>query len=129
METIDTEKTEFTPILRTGRIICFDWVCGALDDAGIPYQCREESSGGLQFAMPAAPSAAPGTWWTVLVPSVQRPQAQEVLAVMPFDPSMTPDVWDFQPKPSGKLFWQMCAIVVLALMMAEFVSRIAGHRP
>ena len=61
MKTIDTEKTESTHVFRTGRIICFDWVCGALDDASIPYQCREETSGGLQFAMPAAPSTAPVT--------------------------------------------------------------------
>ena len=73
---MNTDRTEFTPILRTGQMLSFDWVCGELDEAGIPYQCREESSGGIQMAMPAFPSVMPGTWWTVLVPSSLRQRAQ-----------------------------------------------------
>lgn len=70
---MNTDRTEFTPILRTGQMLSFDWVCGELDEAGIPYQCREESSGGIQMAMPAFPSVMPGTWWTVLVPKLSAP--------------------------------------------------------
>jgi hypothetical protein len=124
---MNTDRTEFTPILRTGQMLSFDWVCGELDEAGIPYQCREESSGGIQVAMPAFPSVMPGTWWTVLVPSSLRQRAQEILDSMPFDSGLTPDVWDFQPKPSVKRLWQACAIVLLALLLANFVSEILRH--
>ncbi|MFM7804282.1 MAG: putative signal transducing protein [Verrucomicrobiota bacterium] len=122
-----SHPSEFTPILSTGKMLCFDWACGALEDAGIPYQCREESSGGLQVAMPAFPSVMPGTWWTVLVPSSQGPEAQEILASMPFDHGTTPDVWDYQPKPSGKRVWQSCAILLLALILAGIVSEFLRH--
>ena len=108
-------------------MLCFDWACGALDDAGIPYQSREESSGGIQVAMPAFPSVMPGTWWTVLVPSSLRQRAQEILDSMPFDSGLTPDVWDFQPKPSVKRLWQACTIVLLILLLANFVSEILRH--
>jgi len=124
---MNTDRTEFTPILRTGQMLSFDWVCGELEEAGIPYQCREESSGGIQVAMPAFPSVMPGTWWTVLVPSSLRQRAQEILDSMPFDSGLTPDVWDFQPKPSVKRLWQVCAIVLLALLLANFVSEILRH--
>ena len=124
---MNTDRTEFTPILRTGQMLSFDWVCGELDEAGIPYQCREESSGGIQVAMPAFPSVMPGTWWTVLVPSSLRQRAQEILDSMPFDSGLTPDGWDFQPKPSVKRLWQACAIVLLALLLANFVSEILRH--
>ncbi len=126
---MNTERAEFTPILRTGQILCFDWVCGALDDAGIPYQCREESSGGIQVAMPAFPSVMPGTWWTVLVPDSLRQRAQEILASMPFDSGLKPDVWDYQPKPSGKRVSQAWASVVLVIILAGFVSEILRHGP
>ena len=124
---MNTDRTEFTPILRTGQMLSFDWVCGELDEAGIPYQCREESSGGIQVAMPAFPSVMPGTWWTVLVPSSLRQRAQEILDSMPFDSGLTPDVWDFQPKPAGKRLWQACTIVLLALLLANFVSQLLRH--
>lgn len=124
---MNTDRTEFTPILRTGQMLSFDWVCGELDEAGIPYQCREESSGGIQVAMPAFPSVMPGTWWTVLVPSSLRQRAQEILDSMPFDSGLTPDVWDFHPKPSVKRLWQACTIVLLALLLANFVSEILRH--
>jgi hypothetical protein len=46
---------------------------------------------------------------------------------MPFDSGLTPDVWDFQPKPSVKRLWQACTIVLLALLLANFVSEILRH--
>jgi hypothetical protein len=46
---------------------------------------------------------------------------------MPFDHGTTPDVWDYQPKPSGKRVWQSCAILLLALMLAGIVSEFLRH--
>src|SRR5512143_2123401 len=106
------DRTNFVTVLRTGQLVHLDWACNALDKAGVPYQRREETSGGIRLAMPVAPSVGPGTWWAVLVPESFVGRAQEVLAGLPFEQTTTPDVWSFQPRPAVKLGWQIYAAVV-----------------
>ena len=111
---MNATRTEFLPVLRTGQLIHFDWACAALDQAGIAYQCREETSGGIRVAMPVAPAPGPGTWWTILVPESMASRARETLTSLPFEQTMAPDVWDFRPKRAGKLAWQLYAAAALA---------------
>ena len=107
------EVANFVTVFRTGRTIDLDWVANALAEAGIPFQRREETSGGLQLAMPAAPAGGPGQWWSILVPESLRSRARAVLDDLPIEPMTTPDVWNFQPKPGVKLGWQIYSWLVL----------------
>ncbi len=98
---MSAERTNFVTVFRTGQVVHLDWACNALDEAGIGYLRREETSGGLRVAMPAAPSVGPGTWWAVDVPEPSAIRARELLATLPVEQTTTPEVWSFQPKPSG----------------------------
>jgi len=120
--------TPFVPVLRTGHLMHFDWACAALDDAGIPYQRREETSGGLCVAMPVAPTPGPGVWWTLLVPESWAAHAKEVVVGLPFEPTTAPDVWSYQPKPLGRLLWQGAIWILLANVAISFVLFFLGGR-
>lgn len=117
-------RTNFVKVLQTGQLIHMDWACNALDEAGIPYQRREETSGGIRLAMPIAPAVGPGTWWTILVPETSEAQAREVLAGLPFEQTATPDVWSFQPKPAVKLCWQILIGLIIGGILIGFVKAI-----
>jgi len=39
------EDKRFVPVYATGKRLCFDWACTALDDADIPYFSREYNAG------------------------------------------------------------------------------------
>jgi hypothetical protein len=121
------DRTNFVTVLRTGQLVHLDWACNALDEADVPYQRREETSGGIRLAMPVAPSVGPGTWWTVLVPERFAGRAHEVLAGLPFEQTTTPDVWSFQPRPAVKLGWQIYAAVVGGAILIGFVVEIIRH--
>ncbi len=111
---MNVELTDFVTVFRTGQLVQMDWASNALQEAGIPFQRREEISGGLWLAMPTAPMTGPGTWWAVIVPKSHLTEAKEVLSGLPFEQSTTPDVWDFQPKPGVKLGWQIYSGILLA---------------
>ncbi len=121
------ERTNFVTVFRTGQLVHLEWACNALDEAGIAYQRREETSGGLHVAMPAAPSVGPGTWWAITVPEPLVPRAREVLASLPFAQTTTPEVWSYQPKPAGKLGWQLYAWIALAATVIGFVTAILSQ--
>ena len=103
--------------MRTGQLVHLDWASNALEEAGIPYQRREETSGGLRLAMPVAPATGPGNWWAIIVPESSVAQAREVLQRLPLEQSTTPGVWDFQPSRKVQRGWQIYAWVVLGLMI------------
>ena len=121
-----TQLTNFVTVLRTGQLLYLDWASNALEEAGIPFQRREESSGGLRLAMPAAPSTGPGTWWAIFVPEPFAAQALEVLAPLPFEQTTTPDYWNFQPKRGVKLGWQIYAGIVLLTMAIGLIMQLVG---
>jgi len=119
---MSVELTNFVTVFRTGQIIHLDWAANALEEAGIPFQRREETSGGIRLAMPAAPATGPGQWWSILVPESSVGQARKVLAGLPIERTTTPDVWSFQPKPGAKLGWQIYSwIIVVAVIYGVIV--------
>jgi hypothetical protein len=121
---MSTTLTEFVTVFRTGQLIHLDWASNALDAAGVPFQRREETSGGISLAMPVAPATGPGTWWAILVPEPAVAQAREALATLPFEPTTTPDVWSFQPKRGVKLGWQIYAVIVLCAIAAALIIQL-----
>ena len=119
------EADEQVVVFRTGILWEYDAIASALKDAGIPYFSCEETSSGLRLAMPAAPSGAPGTWWTVRVPFVALEDAKAVLAQFPFGDKVNPGVYDFTPFLNVKIVWKIakiCGIVVLVLIIVSFLS-------
>ncbi len=124
---MSTRLTEFVTVFRTGQLVHLDWAANALEEAGVPFQRREETSGGIRLAMPVAPATGPGTWWAILVPEASVAQAREVLAALPFERTTTPDVWSFQPKRGVKRGWQIYAVVVVSAMLAAILIQIIKH--
>ncbi len=114
-------------VLRTGQLVHLDWACNALDEGSIPYQRQEETSGGLRVAMPVAPSVGPGTWWAIRVPEASEARAREILANLPFEQTTSPDVWSFQPKPAGKLAWQLYALIVVGAIVLGVIIDVVTH--
>ncbi len=108
-------------ILRTGKIFEADLAASLLEEAGVPYFRREQSSGGLSFAMPAAPSVGPGTWWVILVPVEAESEARSLLEQLPFDLDEEPGVWDFGPSPGAKSFFKSWAFFTLLLFALAFI--------
>ena len=109
------QLTKQIVVFRTGHLIYFEWACNALREAGIPFFTQEENAGGLRLAMPVAPSAQPGISWAVLVPEPAVPDAQEVLAGLPFDVRTEAGIWDFQPTRKVKVGWKVYMIIMLVL--------------
>ena len=126
MPLLPSPQTAFVPILRTGCLMHFDWACSALDEAGVPYQCGEETSGGLRVALPAMPTPGPGTWWSVRVPTPFTEQAEELIESLPFERTLAPDVWDFHPKPLGRLAWQVFIWSTLGLVTISYLTDFLG---
>ena len=116
---MSVELTNFITVFRTGQLIHLDWAANALEEADIPFQRREETSGGIRLAMPVAPSTGPGQWWSIVVPESFVSQAREVLAGLPIEQTTTPDVWSFQPTPKVKTGWQIYSWIVLASIIGS----------
>jgi hypothetical protein len=110
---MSVELTSFVTVFQTGQLMHFDWACNALEQANIPFQRREETSGGIRLAMPASPAVSPGTWWTIIVPEAFVLRARKILEGLPLSQDATPGVWDYQPKPQGKLAWQIYSGIVV----------------
>lgn len=104
-------------VFRTGSLVEFDSVTGALKDAGIPHFTREETSAGLRLATPAAPSVGPGTWWVVVVPRDAVEDARTVISEFPFGDKTSPDVWDFHPSKRVQIGWKIYAGGVLLFLL------------
>ena len=85
---------------------------------------QQETIAGIRLAMPVVPATGPGKWWTVVVPEAHAAQALQLLQVMPFEQSTNPGIWDSQPKPAGKLAWQIYAIVFVVLFGTLWLMKI-----
>ena len=83
-------------VMRTGHTYQADMASLALKAAQIPHFLREETSSGMRYAMPVSPSMGPGIWFVLLVPDGFRDEASRALAELPFEVSVTPDVWPTQ---------------------------------
>lgn len=120
-------RTPFVTVLRTGQLIHLDWASNALDEADIPFQRREETSGGMSMAMSATPATGPGQWWSILVPDSSADQAREVLAALPIEHTLTPGIWSFQPTAPVKFGWKLLSWVALAgIAFSLFLSLVGA---
>jgi len=116
-------RTEFRTLIRTGKLHQLEAADLALVEAGIPHNLQEECVSGMRTAMPIDPSPAPGTWWTILVPSEHIIDAQGVIGQLPFDFTTNPDVWDCAPSPRNKKIlsvgiWLAIATILLLIIAA-----------
>jgi hypothetical protein len=118
--------THFVTVFRTGQLIHLDWASNALEEADIPFQRREETSGGISLAMSAAPATGPGQWWSILVPESSMSHAREVLAALPIEQTVTPDVWSFQPTPRVKLGWQIYSWIAIGILVCSGILWLIG---
>jgi len=107
------EKTEFIVVMRTGRIWEVEMVENAFKKAKIPHFQQSESSSGLVLAKQLAPSMGPGEWWSFSVPKTFLEKAKEVLASLPIDVTINPDIWHFNPPEEGKWFFKKYALFCL----------------
>ena len=113
-----------TVVFRTGSLVEFDSVTGALKDAGIPHFTREETSAGLRLATPVAPSVGPGTWWAVVVPRGAAEDAMAIISRFPFSDKTSPGVWDFQPSKRVQIGWKIYAGGVLLFILLSALWRL-----
>lgn len=115
---MNDDQTNGVVIFRTGQLFEIDMASNVLKEKGIPHYTREETSGGLKLAMPAAPATGPGTWWCIVVPQAHSEEARQELEGLPFCQGENPGVWGFQPRPKVKLGWRIYAALVLLLPLA-----------
>jgi hypothetical protein len=118
------ESTEFVVVFKTGKLVEIDAAVTALEEKGIPYFMREETSGGLRLAMPAAPAMGPGTWYSILVPKQSRNVAKKVLKQLPFEIKTKPGVWDFGPRHRIKFLWILFLIIIFMIWLIMYVAGI-----
>ena len=105
------ERRTDVVVLRTGFAYEADMVANALEEAGIPFYRRQESSAGLEFAMPVAGSSAPGLFWLIRVPLAAADEAKEIIASLPVSQDLNPGVWDFGAAPRTKTIWRAVSLV------------------
>jgi hypothetical protein len=73
-----------------------------LEERGIPHYRRQETSGGIEFAMPAAPVLGPGVWFTVWVPASEQERVEQIIEDLRLERKKDPGVWDLSPTPRGR---------------------------
>lgn len=100
--------------------------CNHLEEAGIPFFRRQETSGGLELAMPVAAAPAPGVWFTVWVPNEETESAREALRGLPLELDREPDVVDRATTPRNRRLIFVAASVTLAFLVLGFARQCAG---
>lgn len=119
--------TNHIVIFKTGKLQEIDMASEVLADNGIPFYRQEESVSGITTAFPFQPSMEPGTWFTILVPEIAYDDAKLVLAELPFDITVDPDILHFdnsaKTKRRWKIFsWILIGVSVLLVLAKFFVS-------
>jgi hypothetical protein len=107
------EDAEFVVVLRTGRIWEVEMVADAFETAKIPCYRQFETVTGLRLAKEIPQAMGPGDWWAFYVPRRFQKRAEEVLAELPIEITINPDIWHFSPPEEGKKFFKTYAIYVL----------------
>lgn len=118
---------ELIKLMRTGQLYKLDMADAALKEAQVPHFTREEDASGMRVAMPAAPSMAPGVWWSILVPEECAADARHVLSELPFEITTTPDVWDSQPSGANGRFgvwYRVFAVLMLGYFLYTVVMAV-----
>lgn len=113
-------------ILRTARLWDADMACNHLDESGIAYYRRQETSSGLEFAMPVAAVSAPGVWFTVWVPNEEAEAAREALGELRIELDREPEVVDRATAPANRRLIFAAATIMLAFLVLGFIQQCAG---
>jgi hypothetical protein len=97
-----------------------------MERLGLPFYRASESPLGVRFAMPAAPSMGPSSYWLVVVPGSHAAAARAVVRRLPVSRLAYPGVWAFGPTSAAKHFFKACAWIyisaVLAIALASLLS-------
>jgi len=120
------EETEFVVVLRTGRIWEVEMVAEAFKKAKIPCYEQLETSSGLRLAKEIPQAMGPGDWWAFYVPKRIQKTAEEVLAELPIEVTVNPDIWHFSPSGEGKRFFKAYAWYTLIALAIGFIFFIIG---
>jgi hypothetical protein len=112
-------------VFRSGLLYEADLVADALAQAGIPHYRREETIGGPEFAMPAAPAQGVGVAFSIRVPPRAARAATKLVATLPVSNSSSPGPWGFKPTPEVETALRHQALfavvgVALALLYAFY---------
>lgn len=114
---MDSDRSEFVVVLRTGKLYEVDTALLALKEANVPCFAQQQGIDGVRFAMPAMPTAGPGLWYIVLVPVTVVQQAQDILSQLPIEVKTDPDAWDFTTDTSLRINWKTAIILFLIAMV------------
>ena len=106
-----------TCVLRTARLWDADMAANLLEEHGVPHYRRQETSGGLEFAMPASPAPAPGVWFTLWVPGEEAEAARSLLEALPMELDREPDVVDRGATPRNRRLIFLGAAIMLAMLL------------
>jgi hypothetical protein len=113
-------------VYRSGLLFEADLVADALKRADIPHFRREESSSGLDFAMPVAPTQEPGVLWSVVVPRGFLTRARRVISSLPVSKNLYPGVWGFHPRPEVKRFFKQYAALSLLVIVVGWIFSLSN---
>ncbi len=111
-----TKMAELVQLLRTGHLYQADMVSLALKEAGVPHFLREETCSGLSLAMPISPSMGPGIWFVLLVPTDCKEDAQEIISHLPFENTLSPEVWTGGSQPNVLRLVRVIVCVILGII-------------
>jgi hypothetical protein len=107
------EDADFVVVIRTGRIWEVEMIANAFKKAKIPCYQQLETSGGLRVAKEIPQSMGPGDWWAFYVPKRSQKRAEKVLAELPIEVTVNPDIWHFGPPEEGKKYFKTYATYML----------------
>ncbi len=102
----------------------------ALKENDIPFYKQMETSSGLRIAMPFQPAMGPGTYYNILVSPEFAEEAKTILADLPIDVTVDPDIWHFGANEILKRRWKIFIWLFLAFSVMAFaaglIKRIIG---
>ncbi len=116
------ELTQYKIILKTGKMYELDMATNLLKENKIPHFKRQETSAGVQFAMPFQPTQGPGIWYAIYVPEKIGERANKVLSELPIDITTNPGIWHFSPTPNVKTGFKTYAYIALVFIIIWFIN-------
>lgn len=110
-------------VLRTGKLLEADIVANHLETEGIPFYRRQETSAGIELAMPFQPVQGAGVFWVIRVPREYADAAKDVINNLPVEATLNPGVWHYGPTDRVKRFVKLCAWATIALTLLLLFRR------
>ncbi len=118
----DQPTREF--VYRSGRLYEADLVATEMERLGLPFHRAEETPLGTRFAMPAAPSMGPSSYWLVVVPGSHAAIARAVVRRLPVSRRAYPGVWAFGPTSAAKNFFKVCAWIYIGTVLVAALAQL-----